>query len=136
MLKLGKRSKIGLEIPSIMLTESVPGKMYALHIKVSGQATDEIELAKSLITGLYSKFKAKITYMAILSDHIEIQLEGSPFAWTAVAVYLPSILTVFGLVMIGIAIFTVFASIPSWAWGLLLVGTVIIVATPSVAKWL
>lgn len=137
MLVLGEKiNRIGLAIPRVMLTESVPGKVYDLQIQIQGKATNEVELAKTLMAGLYSKFKAKVVYMAISDNTVEIQFEGSPFAWSAVIAYLPSIFTIFGIILIGISVYTVFASIPSWAWGLLAIGTIMLLVSPAVAKWI
>jgi hypothetical protein len=124
--------KIGVEIPKEILTASVPGKIYHLVIDYSGAASDEMELALALTKGLYDEFKAKVLYMNIDENSINIQLEGSPFAWALLIPWIPSILTLFGLTLIGIAVYTVLAAIPSWAWGLLAVGVLSILVAPTV----
>lgn len=129
--------KFGLEIPKETLTDSVPGKFYALSIDCSGTTSDDtaVQLAKALTKGLWEKFRAKVAYLAITPNRIDIQLEGSPFAWAALIAFLPSILTLFGIALIGIAVYTVFAAIPSWAWGVLAIGVIFIFAAPVAAKW-
>jgi hypothetical protein len=128
--------KIGAEIPKEILTASVPGKVYHLAIDYSGTASDEMELALALTKGLYDKFKAKVLYMSIDANSINVQLEGSPFAWALLIPWIPSILTLFGLTLIGIAVYTVLAAIPSWAWGLLAVGILSILVAPTVGATL
>ena len=133
MLELGTMvGKVGLEIPRDMLTTSVPGKFYHLVIKYNGTIADETQLAIALAKGLWENFKAKVAYMSITSCCINIQLEGSPFAWALLIPWIPSILTLFGLTLIGIAVYTVLAAIPSWAWGVLAVGILSILLAPTV----
>jgi hypothetical protein len=123
-----------LEIPQEIWTDSVPGKLYELHVNYNGSTANELELAKQLSSGLSDKFGATLKYMEISNGQITVQLEGSPFAWSAVAAWLPSVLGLFGLVLIAIALFTVLFSIPSWAWGLLAVGGILIVVPPILMR--
>lgn len=134
MLELGKLAGTRLvQMPKEVLTTSVPGKVYHLTIKTKG-VSNEKEVAKTLIAGLYEKFKAKVIWMRIKDDIIDIQLIGSPFAWLALLAWLPAILTALGIVMILISVYSVVSAIPGWAWALLAVGVGIIFFGPKVAE--
>lgn len=135
MLELGtKIGNVGLEIPSDMLTTSVPEKFYHLRIQYSGTMSDEVEFAKKFSSELYTMFKAKVAYMRIAPDYVDVQLEGSPFAWAALVLWLPTIFVLFGLTLIGVGVFTVLSAIPSWAWGVVAVGVLLVVIAPTVGK--
>lgn len=121
------------EIPRELLTTSVPGKCYHIRIETVGIA-DEQQVADTLIQEFLTKFKAEVKYIRIENGVVDIQLEGSPFVWSAVILWLPSIFTLLGITLIGIAVFTVFAAIPGWAWGVLAIGIVFILLAPSASK--
>jgi len=134
VLELGTLvGKYVVEIPKELLTTSIPGKHYHIRMTTSG-VSNEQEVAKALINGLTTKFGAKVKYMRIVNGVVDVQLEGSPFAWAAVIIWLPSIFTLLGITLLGIAVYTVFASIPSWAWGVLAIGVVLILLAPSAGK--
>ncbi len=134
MLELGTIvGKYVQEVPAEVLTTSVPGKCYHLRIETSG-ISDEMLVSDALITGLSKNFKAKVKYMRIENGVIDVQLEGSPFIWAEVLLWLPAMFTVFGIILVGISVYTVFASIPSWAWGTLIVGVVLLLLAPSAGR--
>lgn len=123
-----------VEIPKEMLTTSVPGKFYHIRIETGG-VSDEEHVANTLINGFLTEFKAKVVYVQIENGVVNLQLEGSPFAWAAVIVWLPSVFTLLGIALLGISIYTVFASIPSWAWGTLAVGVILLLLAPSAIRF-
>jgi len=134
MLEVGKLAGTRLvEMPKEVLTDSVPGKVYHLTIKTKG-ITNEEEVAKTLVSELYSKFKAQVIWIRIESDTIELQLIGSPFAWLALLAWLPTILAILGIVMVLASVYSVISAIPGWAWALLAVGVVMILFGPKVGE--
>lgn len=134
MIELGTLvGRYVVKIPKEVLTTSVPGKSYHIRMETSG-ISDERNVANALINGLLTEFNAKVKYIRIENGVIDVQLEGSPFVWTAVIIWLPSIFTLLGIVLLGISVYTVFASIPSWAWGTLAIGVALILLAPSVGK--
>jgi len=134
MLELGKLVGTKLmQMPKEVLTDSVPGKVYHLTIETKGIANEE-EVAKTLVSELYSKFKAKVLWIRIENGTIDVQLIGSPFAWAALIAFLPAILSILGIVFVLVSIYNVIAAIPAWAWALLAVGVGLIFIGPTIAK--
>ena len=134
MLEVGKLAGTKLvQIPKEVLTDSVPGKVYHLTIETKGIANEE-EVAKTLVTELYNKFKAQVIWIRIENGVIDLQTIGSPFAWLALLAWLPTILAMLGIVMILVSIYSVIAAIPSWAWALMAVGVAVILFGPKVAE--
>jgi hypothetical protein len=134
MLEVGKLAGTRLvEMPKEVLTDSVPEKVYHLTIKTKG-VTNEEEVAKTLVSELYNKFKAKVIWIRIENGVIELQLIGSPFAWLTLLAFLPTILAMLGVIMVLLSVYSVLAAIPGWAWGLLAVGVVMILFGPKVAE--
>jgi hypothetical protein len=133
MLEVGKLVGTKLvEMPKEVLTDSVPGKVYHLSIETKG-VTNEEEVAKTLTSELYNKFKAKVVWMKIENGTIDIQLIGSPFAWLALLAWLPAILSVLGIVMVLVSVYSVISAIPGWAWALLAVGVGMMLFGPKIA---
>lgn len=133
MLEAGKLVGTRLmEMPREVLTDSVPGKAYHLTIKTKGIANEE-EVAEALVNKLYENFKAEVVWVKIENGVIDLQLIGSPFAWAALIAYIPLLLTLFGILLIGVAIYSVLAAIPSWAWGVLAIGVLLIFIAPTAA---
>ena len=133
MLEVGILSGTRLEEMSQQyMTESVRGRVYHLHIKTQG-ITDERAAALTLATQLDVKFKAKVTWIRVADGTIDLQLIGSPFAWAALIAALPAILGLLGIVMILVSLYTVLASIPSWAWATLATGVALLLLGPTIA---
>lgn len=134
MLEVGTLAGTKLEeIPKQFLTESVRERVYHLHIETQG-ISDEREAALILTTELDARFRAKVIWIRIADGVIDLQLIGSPFAWVALIAALPSILGLLGILMILVSVYSVLAAIPSWAWGALAVGVILIIAGPTVTK--
>jgi len=134
MLEVGKLAGTKLvEMSKEVLTDSVPGKVYHLTMETKGIANEE-EVVKTLVSELYSKFKAKVIWIRIENGIIDLQLIGSPFAWLTLLAFLPTILAMLGVIMVLLSVYSVLAAIPGWAWGLLAVGVVMILFGPKVAE--
>ena len=134
MLEVGKLIGTRLvEMSKEVLTDSVPGKVYHLTIETKGIANEE-EVAKTLVTELYNKFKAQVIWIRIENGVIDLQTIGSPFAWLALLAWLPTILAMLGIVMILVSIYSVIAAIPGWAWALLAVGVAMILFGPKIGE--
>jgi len=68
------------------------------------------------------------------SPIVEIQVEGSPFAWSAVLPWISPAMSLIGVVVILVALYSVIAAIPSWAWGLLVLGIGLLFFSPYVGE--
>jgi len=104
------------EIPSDMLTDSVEGQIYELHIATS-RVTNPEEVARVLLEKLPAKFHGlKIRYLEIGENNIVTQIEetGSPFAWAALLAFLPEILQLVGIAVFAVYIMLAVAFAPAW----------------------
>jgi len=119
-----------VQIPKEVLTESVIGQIYELQIKTQG-VTDPRAAAVALSKGLRERFGAELLYFEVDGDIITIQIEGSPFAWAALLVFLPEILVVVGVVILFILVYLITSAIPSWKYGLIAVALVLIFIGPG-----
>jgi len=134
MLEVGKLAGTRIvEMSRGVLTDSVPGKVYHLTIETKGIANEK-EVAKTLVTELYNKFKAQVIWIRIVDGVIDLQLIGSPFAWVALIAFLPTILAMLGIVVVLISLYSVLAAIPGWAWGLLAVGVGLMLFGPKIGE--
>lgn len=134
MLELGKKlSGRLLEMPKQFLVESAPEKIYQLRIETEGVMNEE-EVTRLLVEKLYSKFRAKITWIRIDGNTIDLQLVGSPFAWGLLLLFIPSILAIAGIGVVLVAVFSVVSAVPGWAWAVLAVGVGLILVGPVVGK--
>jgi len=120
-------------IPRAMLTESVPGAIYELHIKTKGVPDPQLA-AKVITEKLYERFRAKVIWISIEGSDIRLQLVGSPFAWSLLLVFLPEILLAIGIIVLLISVYLVFAHIPGWVLGLAAIGAILFVGAPTISK--
>ena len=121
-------------MPKIVLGESVPEKVYELHIETAGIPNPR-EAVMLLAEKLYDKFKAKVVWAEVVNyAKIKIQVIGSPFAWALLIPFIPSILNLLAISVILISVYSVIAAIPGWAWALLAVGVVVLLVGPTVGK--
>ena len=114
-------------IPRAMLIESVRGQIYEVEIRTKGVSNPE-QAISTLNVELPKKFKGlKVHWIGIDDSVIKVQLTGSPFAWAALVLFIPAILTVVGIVVTIIAVFLVWTSIPPYVTASLVVGLVLTV---------
>ena len=130
VLTIGKPTKGRLALVDTEFSkESVPGAIYQIHIETEG-IPDPKRAVEVLMTELPRRFHAKILWIRMTDKTIDMQIEGSPFAWAALLLALPVILTTAAIVMILVAVYAVFAAIPGWALGMLVIGTVLLLLSP------
>ena len=119
-------------LPEDMRTTSVPGQVYELQMKTTG-VVDPKATAFLLANELAEKFNATLLYFEVDKDVITIQMVGSPFAWSALLLFLPQILVGLGILITMITVYLVGSTIPSWIYGVLFVGTVLVALGPRMA---
>lgn len=122
-----------VQLDKSVLTDSVPDKVYHISIDTKGAYWVD-DMVERLVAELYDKFKAKVIWIRIENNVIDMQLVGSPFAWVALIAFLPALLSIFGIVAVLISIYSVLSAIPGWAWGLAAVGVGLILIGPTLGK--
>lgn len=122
-----------IEIPTVVLGDSVPGKVYEIHIKTNG-VPDAEKTVMLLAEKLYDEHKAHTIWAEVDGDTIRFQVIGSPFVWAVLIPFIPAIMGLLGISVVLISVYSVLAAIPSWAWGLLVAGVILIVAGPTIGK--
>jgi hypothetical protein len=125
---------VPLSEPELSVKMALPGELYQVEIQTGGVPDPQAAL-ETLISELYNRFAAKTVYAYADSERILLQLQGSPFAWAALIPFLPLILGGIGIVVTFIAVFSIFAEVPSWAWGLLAVGLITLLLFPTILEW-
>jgi len=122
-----------VKMPAIVLTSSVPEKVYEIHILTTGVPSAE-DAVRLLAEKLYEEHKAQVVWAEVDNEMIKIQVIGSPFFWTALIPFIPAILGVLGISVALVAVYAVIAAIPNWAWALLAIGVALIFVGPVVGK--
>ncbi len=120
-----------LEIREEELGESVPGKVYHLTLETKGVANEEV-VAETLVRELYDRFGAKVVWIQVIDNTIEMQLVGSPFSWIGLIAAIPSILVIVGLALILWAVYVVMTEVPGWTWAILTIGIGLIILSPTI----
>ncbi|MBU0599030.1 hypothetical protein KKF61_08675 [Patescibacteria group bacterium] len=109
--------------------ETEKGKYYELHIDTDG-IPDPRKAVETLIAGLRAQ-GVETVWASADAKSIRLQIAGSPMSWPVVLSLLPSILGVLGIAVILISVYLVTAAVPSWVWGLLIVGILLITILPK-----
>ena len=122
-----------LEMTGIALGDSVPGKVYEIHIQTNG-VPDAEKAVMILAEKLYDEHKAHTIWAEVDGDTIRLQVIGSPFAWAVLIPFIPAIMGLLGISIVLISVYSVLAAIPSWAYALLAVGVGLILVGPWVGK--
>lgn len=130
--KLGKMvGDQAIYMEKAMLTESVIGQIYELQLKTEGVETPEV-VAAVLSSKLKERFGATLLYFEVDDDIMTIQIEGSPFVWSQLLVFLPEILSVLGVAILFIMVYLVGSTIPSWQYGLGAAALTLLYLAPSI----
>lgn len=119
-------------LPEDMRTTSVPGQIYELQMKTNGVSNPQ-EALLLLADELAEGFSATMLYFEVDGDVITVQMVGSPFAWGALLLFLPQILVGLGILVTMIAVYLVGSTIPSWVYGVVLVGSLLVALGPKMA---
>jgi hypothetical protein len=119
-------------IPSGMLTESVKGRTYELRIGTEGVPEPEKAL-ETLKAGLEERFDTEVVYGEVIDSVMLVQITGSPFAWGAILLFLPQILTAIGIVVTLISVYLIVSAVPTWVYALGAIGAVLVFVLPSLA---
>jgi len=101
---------------SVLEEASIPGVIYELNVR--GELRDESKLTtenvKRLESELKNRFDAKLVYLGVDRDRLVMQVEGSPFTWSAFLGALPTLLQIIGFVLLGVTVVAIIRSMPTW----------------------
>jgi len=123
-------------IPRSILTESTPGQVYELHIRTTG-IDDPEKVVKTLTVEMPKKFTdLKVLWMRVDDKNIYMQIQGSPFPWSLLLLWLPEILSAIGIIVTAIAVFLVATQVPSWLWIMLATGVGLIYLGPKIGSYI
>ena len=120
--------------------ETVPGWIYETHWRVhSGQEklrnmASVVEFIKRKLSEKPELIDADIVYAEYDSgtNTLIIQFKGSPFALSTLIAALPAILSLAGIIVTLVGVYSVVSAVPGWAWALLLVGLLLSGLLPTV----
>lgn len=135
---LGKKPEGKLEyIPREILTESVPGQLYEIHIRTQSLlgrgGPDKETIASILIKELPERFNGLIIHWIEINDEmIKVSITGSPFAWAALFLALPQILAVIGVTVLMIGVYLLWTHVPGYVVGLIVIGALLIFVGPKI----
>jgi len=122
-------------IPRDMLSESIPGQLYELHIQTEPCTGCKEAVADTLLIELPARFHGlEIRWIEVEDTMIRVQLKGSPFSWPALLAALPEILALAGVVMLLAGVYMLWSYIPGWTIGLIIVGILLLWQGPKIAK--
>lgn len=119
-----------LAIPKALWNnELVSGAYYEVFMETTG-VPDPQRAIDAIRTELPTKFPVEIVYIAVVDKDIRIQFKAhSPVTLAAIIAWLPLLLAAIGIVMVLIAVFLMLAHVPTWVWGLLAVGALLVFFT-------
>lgn len=112
--------------------ETERGRFYELHIDTDG-IPDPRRAVEALVEGLRNR-GVETVWASADARQIRLQVAGSPFAWAVLLPFIPTILSVVGIVVTLIAAYLIVTGIPAWAWGVLAIGVLLMFVVPTLIK--
>ena len=126
-----------VELDVSKLSIAPKGAMYDILISTSRMTPEQARQAlETLVQRMHEEFGIETFYATASEDTILLEIKGSPFAWTALLMWLPSILALIGIAVIGISVWQIFASIPGWVWPVLIIGVGLIFFGPAIGEFI
>lgn len=111
--------------------QPIPGCYYEIQV-VTDRGVPENQI-QTLITQIVNGFEQRgltVQSVEVNDNQTAIQFRGSPFEWIEILSFLPLIFTLLGLAVLLLAIFNLITSIPTWVWGAIVIGSILIFAEP------
>jgi hypothetical protein len=117
------------------LTVAPKGSLWDIEIKTKGMTPEQASAAlEKLINGMSGEFGIKTIYAHATGDTIFLEIMGSPFVWASLLVWLPMILTLVGIAVMFTSVWQVISGVPSWVWGLLVIGAAMVFLAPAIGR--
>lgn len=111
--------------------QPIPGCYYEIQV-VTDRGVPENQketLINQIVTGFQQR-GLTVQSVEVNDNQTTIQFRGSPFEWIEILSFLPLIFTLLGLAVLLLAIFSLITSVPTWVWGALVIGSVLIFLEP------
>lgn len=108
--------------------------MYVLQISASGLTRENAAEALEKAIEAVRRAGGRALYAVADSASIKVALHGSPFAWSTLLALLPTLLQLAGAAILGVTIWQVIASVPSWVWACLVIGAALLIFGPAIGE--
>jgi hypothetical protein len=113
------------------------GDIFALKLDVSRLDEQKARRAlEELSRGMAERFGIRTIFARATENEIHLVIMGSPFAWSALLLWLPTILGLLGIVLFAVSVWQAVVSIPSWVWALLIISGGLILFGPAIGEWI
>jgi hypothetical protein len=120
-----------VEIPLEKLHIGRPG-LWLIRVKTSKLTPEKAGVAVARLTEELRKLGVRPISVMATEDTIDILFRGSPFPWLVVLVAIANLLPLIGITILAISAFQGVTSIPSWVWGLTVVGLGLALFGPAI----
>jgi hypothetical protein len=127
--------KIPIPIDKLQTMTAPKGAIYEIKLSTS-QLTPEkaSEAIEKLRTEMKEKFGIDLIYAEATENSINLIIRGSPFTWAALLAYLPTILFIIGIILLGVSVWQITTAIPPWVWFLLITGAALFLFGPAIGN--
>ena len=117
-----------------------PGQPYQADIEVKEAIINPAEVADFILNKIAEEHpEIQVTGIQASSSGVQVQFTTTPLktlsASTLIA-WLPGILALLGLTVVLITVFDLMSRIPSYIWGLLIIGGILVLWGPQIGKML
>lgn len=120
-----------VEIPLERLHVGRPG-LWLVRVKTSKLTPEKAGVAVARLVEELRKLGVRPISVMATEDTIDVLFKGSPFPWLAILVAIANLLPLIGITILAISVYQGVASIPSWVWGLTVVGLGLTLFGPAI----
>jgi hypothetical protein len=120
-----------VEIPLERLHVGRPG-LWLVRIKTSKLTPEKAGIAVARLAEELRRLGVKPISIMATEDTIDVLFRGSPFPWLVVLAAIANLLPLIGITIIAISVYQGVTSIPSWVWGLMVVGLGLVLFGPAI----
>jgi hypothetical protein len=108
--------------------------LYVVRMSVRGLTRENAVQALERVREALERVGGKLVYAAADSCSIKAVIHGSPFSWWALLGLLPTLLLLAGVILLGVTIWQVIASVPSWVWATIVIGAGLLLFGPAIGE--
>jgi hypothetical protein len=120
-----------IEIPLDRLHVGRPG-LWLIRIKTSKLTPEKAGVAVARLAEELQRLGVKPISIMATEDTIDVLFRGSPFPWLVILATIANLLPLIGITILAISVYQGVTSIPSWVWGLAVVGLGLALFGPAV----